>query len=221
MSHVGRRRTSPFLIDANTLIYNNPRQKFAGSGTVETPSPTQVDVGSRLRYLRERHGLSQRALAKRAGVTNSTISLIESNTTNPSVSALKRILDGIPIGLAEFFAFEPGRPRKAFYAAEELVEIGKGGVSYRQVGEDMFGRNLQILKECYQPGADTGKVPLVHEGEEGGVVISGRLEVTVEDERRILGPGDAYYFESRRPHRFRCVGAAPCEVISACTPPTF
>ena len=167
------------------------------------------------------HGLSQRELAKRAGVTNSTISLIESNGTNPSVGALKRILDGIPIGLAEFFAFEPERPRKAFYAAEELVEIGKGEISYRQVGENMFGRCLQILKECYQPGADTGKVPLVHEGEEGGVVISGRLEVTVEDERRILGPGDAYCFESRRPHRFRCVGAEPCEVVSACTPPTL
>ncbi|KGJ18125.1 hypothetical protein IX57_05445 [Paracoccus sanguinis] len=181
----------------------------------------QVDIGGRLRYLRMRHGLSQRELAKRAGVTNSTISLIESNGTNPSVGALKRILDGFPIGLAEFFAFEPDRPRKAFYQAEELTEIGKGAISYRQVGTDMFGRNLQILKECYQPGADTGKVPLVHEGEEGGVVISGRLEVTVDDERRILQPGDAYCFESRRPHRFRCVGAEPCEVVSACTPPTF
>jgi mannose-6-phosphate isomerase-like protein (cupin superfamily) len=62
---------------------------------------------------------------------------------------------------------------------------------------------------------------LVHEGEEGGVVISGRIEVTVDDQRRILGPGDAYYFESRQPHRFRCVGPNPCEVVSACTPPTF
>ncbi|MGO7897163.1 cupin domain-containing protein [Rhizobium ruizarguesonis] len=180
-----------------------------------------VDIGSRLRYLRIAHKLSQRELAKRTGVPNSTISLIESNASNPSVGALKRILDGIPIGLAEFFAFEPEHPRKAFYAAEELVEIGKGAISYRQVGENLFGRSLQILKECYQPGADTGKVPLVHEGEEGGIVLSGRLEVTVDDERRILGAGDAYYFESRRPHRFRCVGPVPCEVISACTPPTF
>jgi transcriptional regulator with XRE-family HTH domain len=180
-----------------------------------------VDIGGRLRHLRMAHSLSQRELARRAGVTNSTISLIESNASNPSVGALKRILDGIPIGLAEFFAFEPDRPKKAFYAAEDLTEIGKGAISYRQVGDNLFGRSLQILKECYQPGADTGKVPLVHDGEEGGVVLSGRLEVTVDDERRILGPGDAYYFESRRPHRFRCVGPIACEVISACTPPTF
>lgn len=180
-----------------------------------------IDLGARLRHVRIGHGLSQRALAKRAGVTNSSISLIESNEVNPSVGVLKRILDGIPIGLSEFFAIEPERARQVFYQAEELVEIGKGGISYRQVGENLFGRALQILRERYEPGTDTGRVPLVHEGEEGGVLLSGRLEVTVGDERRILGPGDAYYFESNRPHRFRCVGPNPCEVVSACTPPSF
>jgi transcriptional regulator with XRE-family HTH domain len=180
-----------------------------------------IDVGGRLRYLRLRCQISQRELAKRAKVTNATISLIESNQMNPSVGALKRILDGIPIGLAEFFTHEPEKEGKVFYQSEELVEIGKGKISYRQIGEHHFGRALQILKERYLPGADTGKVPLTHEGEEGGIVLSGRLEITVDDERKILGPGDAYYFDSSRPHRFRCVGGAACEVISACTPPTF
>ncbi|WP_298957662.1 cupin domain-containing protein [uncultured Methylobacterium sp.] len=179
------------------------------------------EVGARLRLVRIRHGLSQRALAKRAGVVNSTISLIESGQSNPSVGALKRILDAVPIGLAEFFSLAPEPAERAFYAAEDLVEIGKGRISYRQVGDSLFGRALQILRERYEPGADTGRVPLVHDGEEGGIVLSGRLEVTVGDERRILGPGDAYYFTSRRPHRFRCVGPNPCEVVSACTPPTF
>lgn len=180
-----------------------------------------VDIGDRLRYVRMQRKLSQRELAKRAGVTNSTISLIEANRANPSIGALKRILDGLPIGLAEFFALEPERPKKAFYRADELVEIGKGRISYLQVGDRHFGRALQILKERYEPGADSGRVPLVHDGEEGGIILTGRLEVTVDDQRRVLGPGDAYYFDSRRPHRFRCVGRAPCELISACTPPTF
>ena len=50
-----------------------------------------VDIGGRLRFIRSRQKLSQRELAKRSGVTNSTISLIESNQMNPSVGALKRI----------------------------------------------------------------------------------------------------------------------------------
>src|SRR4030081_2279732 len=173
-----------------------------------------VDIGGRLPLVRSPHKLSQRALAKRSGATNSAISLIESNQMNPSVGALKRILDGLPMGLAEFFAIEPERPRKAFYRADELTEIGKKPISFRQAGDAMFGRSLQILKERYEPGSDTGRVPLTHDGEEGGIVVSGRLEVTGGYERRVCHPGEAYYFESRRPHRFRCVGAKPCEVIS-------
>ena len=56
------------------------------------------------------------------------------------------------MGMAEFFALEPDRPRKAFYRSDELSEIGKGQISYRQVGDNLFGRELQILKERYETG---------------------------------------------------------------------
>jgi transcriptional regulator with XRE-family HTH domain len=179
------------------------------------------DVGARLRAIRKAHGYSQRALAKRAGVSNGFISQIEAAKINTSLSALKRVLDGIPVGLSEFFAFEPERPGKIFFAADELTEIGKGRISYRQVGSDLFGRSLQMLHEVYEPGSDTGRVMLSHEGEEAGLVLEGRLEVTVGDQRKILGAGDAYKFKSSTPHRFKAVGTQKCVVVSACTPPTF
>jgi mannose-6-phosphate isomerase-like protein (cupin superfamily) len=62
---------------------------------------------------------------------------------------------------------------------------------------------------------------LGHDGEEAGVVIRGRIEITVGEARRVLGPGDAYYYDSRTPHRFRNIGKEPCEIISVCTPPNF
>ena len=178
-------------------------------------------IGARLRYIRESHGLSQRALAKNAGVTNGTISLIEAGKMNTSVSSLKRVLDGIPIGLSEFFAYEPERSEQVFFSADELVEIGKGRISYRQVGHNLFGHSLQMLHEIYQPGADTGRVMLSHDGEEAGLVLEGRMEVTVGEQRKILGPGDAYMFDSTLPHRFKAVGPSECIVVSACTPPSF
>ncbi|MEX0281294.1 MAG: cupin domain-containing protein [Arenibacterium sp.] len=181
----------------------------------------ELEIGLRLRALRERAGLSQRALARRTDVTNSTISLIESGKLNPSVGALKRILDGIPVGLSEFFAFEPEAEKTVFYASEELTEIGKGKLSLKQVGANLFGRAMMILQETYEVGADTGRVMYGHEAEEGGIVVSGRVEVTVGDQRKVLGPGDAYYFDSRSPHRFRQVGVEKCVIFSACTPPTF
>lgn len=187
----------------------------------QNTSSENIEIGQRLRYLREQAGLSQRALAKRANITNSTVSLIESGKINPSVGALKRILDGIPIGLAEFFSFEPDPERNVFFAKEELTEIGKGKLSLMQVGSNLFGHKLQILLETYDVNASTGSIMYEHVGEEGGIVISGRIEVTVGAQRKVLGPGDAYLFNSQKPHRFRAVGPEKCVIVSACTPPTF
>jgi len=178
-------------------------------------------IGRRLREVRERLALSQRQLARQSGVANATISQIEASKLNPTVSLLKRILDGIPISLGEFFGDEYEVRDKVFFRAAELTEIADGGVSFRQVGASLGGRAIQLIQECYQPGSGTGKHAITHEGEECGIILCGRLEVTVGEQSAVLSKGDAYYFKSNQPHQFRNTGNEPCELISACTPPTF
>jgi len=178
-------------------------------------------IGRRLREVRERLALSQRQLARQSGVANATISQIESSKLNPTVSMLKRILDGIPISLGEFFGDEYEVRGKVFFRAADLTEIADGGVSFRQVGANLGSRAIQLIQECYQPGSGTGKHAITHEGEECGIILSGRLEVTVGEEMAVLSKGDAYYFKSSQPHQFRNKWHEPCELITACTPPTF
>ena len=90
-----------------------------------------------------------------------------------------------------------------------------------EVDWNLGNRAIQLIQECYQPGAGTGRHAITHEGEECGIVLSGRLEVTVGDESAVLTKGDAYYFKSSQPHQFHNTGNEPCELITACTPPTF
>lgn len=179
------------------------------------------DIGIRLRKVRGAHDLSQRALARRTGVSNAMISLIENGRSNPSIGMLRQILDGIPMSMAEFFALDIEDEQKVFFHSDELREIGSRTISYRQVGVDLQARKLQMLHERYAPGADTGQTLLQHEAEEAGLIISGHLEVTVGETTRLLGPGDAYLFDSRIPHRFRNPGRIECVLVSACTPPSF
>jgi transcriptional regulator with XRE-family HTH domain len=180
-----------------------------------------MDVGGHLRTVRVMYGLSQRELAKRAGVTNGTISLIEQNRVSPSISSLKKVLDGIPMSLAEFFTLDLNASPQVFYGREELTDLGDGNVALRLVAAKRANRAMTILHERYRPGADTGADMLSHKGEEGGIVVSGKIELTVGGQTRILNAGDAYYFQSSVPHRFRNPGSEPCEIISAATPPTF
>ncbi|HTD75592.1 MAG TPA: cupin domain-containing protein [Steroidobacteraceae bacterium] len=180
-----------------------------------------MDVGTHLKAVRQMYGLSQRELAKRAGVTNGLISLIEQNRVSPSVSSLKKVLDGIPMALADFFTLDLGGKPQVFFPREELANIGTEDVALRLVGGRLAKRSMSILHERYAPGADTGEEMLTHAGEEGGVIVKGKIEVTVGGEARVLGVGDAYYFKSSIPHRFRNVGREECEIVSASSPPTF
>ncbi len=179
------------------------------------------NVGQQLKTLRQRRGLSQRKLAQLARVSNATVSLIEHGKTDPSMGLLRKILDSLGVSFAEFFAADTRTAEKYFYARDELSEIGSGPISYLQVGSDLSDGQLQILYERYQVGADTGQSMLSHDAEEGGIVLQGRLEVTVGEKVQVLTAGDAYRFNSRLPHRFRNTGKEECLVVSACTPPSF
>ena len=188
----------------------------------QAEEPHGEDIGTRLRMVRQIYGLTQRELARRAGVTNGAISLIEQNRVSPSISSLKKILDGIPLSLADFFTLNFSPSENVFYAASELTEIAFGeNISLRMVGRSIKDRALQMLYETYQPGADTGEAMLRHHGEECGIVISGSLIVTVGAQEKELSSGDAYYFHSDIPHRFRNPNATPCILVSANSPPSF
>ncbi len=180
-----------------------------------------IDVGTHLKAVRQMYGLSQRELAKRAGVTNGLISLIEQNRVSPSVSSLKKVLDGIPMALADFFTLDLGGKPQVFFPREELADIGTASVELRLVGGRLTQRSMSILHERYAANADTGEEMLTHAGEEGGVVVKGKVELTVGGETRVLGAGDAYYFKSSVPHRFRNIGREECEIVSASSPPSF
>lgn len=182
-----------------------------------------LDVGERLKSIRVQKNLSQRELAKRAGVTNSTISMIEKNSVSPSVSSLKKVLQGIPMSLVEFFSDEAENDavQPVVYSPDEFMDLSVNDVRLKLVGKAYGRRALAFMIETYEPGSDTGADLYVHEGEEAGLVVSGAFELTVSGEVYHLKKGDAYYFDSTRPHRFRNPYDEPCEIVSATTPANF
>ena len=187
-----------------------------------------TDVGRRLRAVRTAHGLSQRKLTDKAGVTNGLISLIEQNKTSPSIASLKLILDAIPMSFTQFFHELEISADRFVYRSEinplrmlsNMPTAEVDGISFRQLGHTSEFQ-IQMLHESYEPGADTGEELYHHEAEEAGIVISGQIELTVGEEVALLKPGDGYIFDSRKPHRFRNTGTERCVIVSACTPPTF
>lgn len=208
------RRTSQLKVTGRTPTCNT---------LTYTSHKAAMDTGTRLKLVRESYKLSQRELARRSGVTNATISLIEQNRVSPSVSSLKKLLEGIPMSLADFFTFDqPPREHQYVFRANEQPDLGRDGARLLLIGAALPTRQMRFLREQYAPGASSGDEPIVHaEGEECGLVTRGTVELTVDGQVSVLNPGDGYYFPTTLPHKFRNIGQDEAEIISANTPANF
>jgi transcriptional regulator with XRE-family HTH domain len=180
-----------------------------------------LDIPARVRKMREGRGLTQRDLARLTGLSHTTIAKIERGDISPTISSLQKIVASFNLPVTALLTGETDTSERVFFKRRDLTVFPFGKYTMRQVGADLRRHALQMMEDTYEAGADTGEAMLSHAGEEAGIVIQGRLEVTVGNRVRVLGPGDAYLFESRIPHRFRNAGKQKCVVVAASTPPSF
>jgi transcriptional regulator with XRE-family HTH domain len=190
----------------------------------------QDGVGQRLRAERERHGLSLRELARRLAISPSALSQIETGRSRPSVGTLYAIVSELEMSLDELFG-SPGATPAAPPEAAAPAEAGASVVQRRDARKGLeleSGVRWERLTPTAEPDADFLYVVyevggassrpgthMRHMGREYGLVLSGRLRVTIgfDEEQHELGPGDSIAFESSRPHRLENAGDEPVEAI--------
>lgn len=171
-------------------------------------------------------------LSRECNISPSFLSQIERDQAKPSVGTLHAIADKLGVKLGEFFEDADGRSENgAGKQTEPPAQIVRGnqrkalvypnsGIRNELVSPDLQ-RSIQMMWTVLPPGETTGDVPLVHDGEECGLVIQGRVGVWVGDEYYELGPGDAIYQKSTIPHRSQNLGDTDAIVVVAITPPSF
>lgn len=83
------------------------------------------------------------------------------------------------------------------------------------------GKRMEPLLVTVNPGEGSGG-QYNHAGEEFGIVLSGTLELTVEENVFRLRRGDTFYFTSTRMHGFSNPSKrGNAVVLWVITPPTF
>ncbi|MDQ2075692.1 helix-turn-helix domain-containing protein [Marinimicrobium sp. ABcell2] len=181
------------------------------------PDNIEFDLGQRLKLVRELNGLSQRELARRAGVTNSNISMIEQGAVSPSVSSLARLLDAIPLSLTQFFACDPSQEPRAIYRARDLRQdvCGASGIECAALPSEADGAHLTMRRYRLAPGSDSGpecrseRVGLV------GWLVEGELELSLGARVFALAAGDGFYLPASQPYRVRNAGTISALVFAA------
>jgi transcriptional regulator with XRE-family HTH domain len=204
------------------------RSPAEGSAWVTTA--VDSDIPRRLRAERERRAISVRELARRLQLSPSAISQIERGVARPSVATLYAIVAELGLSLDELFAYRPdaegdesspvrAAPPKAHrspvVAESDRVAIElETGVRWEQLTSDP-DPDVDFLHVVYEVGGSSSPDDKLirHTGHEYGLVLSGKLEVTVQFETYVLEAGDSISFDSTTPHRLRNIGDEPMTAV--------
>ena len=182
---------------------------------------TELQLGPRIRSLRQARKVTLRELAERAGVTESFLSQVEREVTSPSIASVQRIARALDLGIAELFVDDAPLGRVVRRAERRRIAYpGLGAVDeFLTVGRQ--GR-LEVIISTIDVGGGTGDEPYAHDSdEEVVIVLEGRLELWVGDEAHLLEAGDAITYSSRQLHRNRNPGPERAVVLFCATPPSF
>ena len=172
-----------------------------------------VEVGVRLRALREERSFSLRALARSAGMSANALSLIERGRTSPSVTTLSRLAEALRVPVTAFFRGEIRQvPIVYCKAGERSRMLFPGGLWEGLGGEQFVGRVLPFVMTL-EERATSGPHLMVHSGQEFVFCLQGGLEYSVELETFALEAGDSLLFGAHMRHRWGNPGSVPCRAM--------
>ena len=185
------------------------------------PAPNELQLGPRIRTLRQARNITLRELAARAGVTESFLSQVEREVTSPSIASVQRIARGLDLAIAELFIEEAPHGRVVRRAERRRIAYPGLRAIDEFLTSDMTAR-LQVILSTIEPGGGTGEEPYAHDSdEEVVIVLSGQLELWVADERHVLEEGDSITYSSRLLHRNVNNSDRQAIVLFCLTPPSF
>ncbi|WP_208866429.1 helix-turn-helix domain-containing protein [Mesorhizobium sanjuanii] len=172
-------------------------------------------LGARLRELRQARKLTLADLAASTGLSIGTLSQLERDLVSPTVRTLFTL--GGALGVSPAWLIDPensgdvdapfvvrANKRQPFLNADGLK---------KDLISPVASKRLKGFYVVIEPGSGSGPAPYVHTGEEMGLVMSGVLELRIDDRVFILRVGDCFSFPSDHPHSFSNVGANQATVF--------
>ena len=177
-----------------------------------------MDIGGKIKQMRNQVGLTQNELADRCELTKGYISQLENNLNSPSIATLTDILTALGSNLAEFFREETDE--KVVFTKEEFIEKDSDGVVWNWLIPNAQKNMLEpVLVELAEDGATLGDVP--HEGEEFGYVLEGKIAIALGNKRYPCKKGEAFYYAASKPHSIVNKGRGKAKFLWVSTPPNF
>jgi len=187
-----------------------------GSGVEE------FDIGAKIRALRQARGLTLQDIARETGFSQALISQIEHNNVSPPIATLAKVARALRVKVGYFF--EEGDVRRRFEVVRSFQRRkvdrvmsrlgGRHGYAYDALAFSVRNRKMSPFLLTIAEDSETPEALYTHEGEEFLMVLSGRADLHIGEDRFELDPGDSVYLDAGLRHRLTRLGEEEVKVLA-------
>jgi transcriptional regulator with XRE-family HTH domain len=159
-------------------------------------------LGERLRTVRSERDLSQRALAKLAGISSNSVGLIERDEISPSVATLQNLATALGVRVSYFFEDDFER-RILHIKPDQRSSLDSQGVRIESINGRLHAQEIEPFLVQLAPHTSSGERQVIHTGHEIVFCLKGKLEYLIDGTVHQVEAGDFLLFEAGLPHLWR------------------
>ena len=177
-----------------------------------------MEIGSKIKRLRQQLNLSQSELADRCELTKGYISQLENDLTSPSIATLMDILSALGTSPSEFFKKEDDT--RVTFSENDFIEKHEDGMVLKWIIPNAQKNEMEPVLVELLSGASTA-VDFPHEGEEFGYVLEGKICVVLGESKYVCKKGETCYYAANKAHSVKNIGKTAARLLWISTPPNF
>ena len=177
-----------------------------------------MEIGSKIKRLRQQLNLSQSELADRCELTKGYISQLENDLTSPSIATLMDILSALGTSPSEFFKKEDDT--RVTFSENDFIEKREDGMVLKWIIPNAQKNEMEPVLVELLPSAST-PVDFPHDGEEFGYVLEGKICITLGESKYNCKKGETFYYAASKSHEIKNTGKSLARFIWISTPPNF
>lgn len=208
----------------NSQFLNKPQLFSCEGGEIifdlPSPLPERFHLGTRIKAVRTKLGLSQKELAEKTGVTPSSISQIEKNLIYPSIPALFRLAESLSVEVTSLLDGMAAAGRQGcVHRGSDGVGISfdktfKGKIAgVRLVSTDSKATSFDPYLLRIEPGKKLAGHFFSHKGEEMGYLLSGTLTLQINGQQQEMTAGDVVCIKKEVPEQWENAGETAAELL--------
>lgn len=212
-----------FLSDINEQFARQSQEKdFMDSipGEPVEDEDEEVDVGQRVRAVRQKRGLTLEDVSRRTDLDVGLLASIEDGAVVPPLGTVIKLARALEMKMGYFISGQENRPFTIVRSHDRKVvsryDSNKGkryGYEYISLAPHKVDRHMEPFIVVLAP-AETEEDRSTHDGQEFIYVLEGAMAVYLEDQRYVLETGDAIYYDSTVPHLVKCHGDKPARILA-------